>query len=164
MSSNFSSVSTRLLCFCFLSMKSPVDLSLYTTLSIASLLGTLSSRNLCLNFRISHTCFTVIHVAVRYTVPWRTILFTNCNWEQMAYDAGNCCLLLTNHKQKLTHEPHCSPWCIMPPSGPQFNYFPSIQTLSANKHTGSSGKFICASQPAVHRSPWSVEPWTGQQN
>jgi hypothetical protein len=50
-SSNFSSVSTRRLCFCFLSIKSPVDLSLFTKLWIVCLLRTLSPRNLRRNFR-----------------------------------------------------------------------------------------------------------------
>jgi hypothetical protein len=45
MSSSFSSVSTRRLCFCFMSIKSPVDLSLFTKLWIVCLLENLSSRN-----------------------------------------------------------------------------------------------------------------------
>jgi hypothetical protein len=45
MSSNFSSVSTRHLCFVFLYIKSPDVLSLFTKLWIVCLLGTLSSRN-----------------------------------------------------------------------------------------------------------------------
>jgi hypothetical protein len=48
--SNFSSVNTRRLCFVFLSIKSPVVLSLLTKLWIFCLLGTLSSRNLRRNF------------------------------------------------------------------------------------------------------------------
>jgi hypothetical protein len=41
--------------------------------------------------------------------------------------------------------------------GPQVNYVPSFQTLSAIRHVYSSAKFVCASQPAVHRLPWSAE-------
>jgi hypothetical protein len=50
MSSTFSSVSTRCLCFCFLSIKSLVDLSLFTKLWILCLLETLSSQSLHQNF------------------------------------------------------------------------------------------------------------------
>jgi hypothetical protein len=31
------------------------------------------------------------------------------------------------------------------------------------RHADSSAKFVRPSQLAVHRSPWSAEPWTGQQ-
>jgi hypothetical protein len=51
MSSNFSSVYTRLLCYCFLSITSPVVLNLFTNLWIVCLLGTPSSRNLGRSFR-----------------------------------------------------------------------------------------------------------------
>jgi hypothetical protein len=51
MSSNFSSVSTRRLCFVFLSIKSPIVLTLFTKLWTVCLLGTLSSRNVRRNFR-----------------------------------------------------------------------------------------------------------------
>jgi hypothetical protein len=51
-SSNFSSVSSRRLCFCFLFIKSHVVLCLFTKLWIVCLLGTLSSRNLRRNFRL----------------------------------------------------------------------------------------------------------------
>jgi hypothetical protein len=50
MSSNFSSVSTQCLCFCFLSIKSSIVRSLFTKLWIVCLLGTLSPRNLSRNF------------------------------------------------------------------------------------------------------------------
>jgi hypothetical protein len=36
--------------------------------------------------------------------------------------------------------------------------------LSAVRHADSSEKFDCASQPAVHRSPWNAEPWTRQES
>jgi hypothetical protein len=49
-SSNFSSVSTRSLCFCFLSVKSPDILNLCKKTVTYCLPGTLSSRNLCRNF------------------------------------------------------------------------------------------------------------------
>jgi hypothetical protein len=51
MSSNFSSVSTQHLCFCFLTVKSPIDLSVFIKLWIVCLLGTLASWNLRQNFR-----------------------------------------------------------------------------------------------------------------
>jgi hypothetical protein len=35
--------------------------------------------------------------------------------------------------------------------------------LLAIRYTDSSAKFVCASQPAVHQSPSSAEPWTCQQ-
>jgi hypothetical protein len=38
-----------------------------------------------------------------------TEVLTNCDGEQMASGADNCCPLLTNHKQVLMHDPHCSP-------------------------------------------------------
>jgi hypothetical protein len=63
MSSNFLSVSTRRLCFCFLSVKRTVALSLFTKLWIICLLGTLSSRNLPRNFRrhfVSDLYFTQV--------------------------------------------------------------------------------------------------------
>jgi hypothetical protein len=34
--------------------------------------------------------------------------------------------------------------------------------LPANKHADSSAKFAYASRSAVHRAPWSAEPWTSQ--
>jgi hypothetical protein len=37
--------------------------------------------------------------------------------------------------------------------------FPSLRTLSAVRHADSSTKFVCASQQAEHRPPWSAEPW-----
>jgi hypothetical protein len=76
----------------------------------------------------------------------------------MANGADNCCLLLTNHNP--THEPHCLPCNIISSSGPQINYFPSFQTLSAIRRTDSSAKFACASLQVVHRLPWSTESWT----
>jgi hypothetical protein len=78
----------------------------------------------------------------------------------MANRVDNCCLLLTNHKQIPTHEPHCSPCNIMPSRGPHVNFCPSFQRLSTNRHADSSAKFVCASQQAEHRPPWSAEPWT----
>jgi hypothetical protein len=79
---------------------------------------------------------------------------TNCNSEQMANGAdnraGNCYLLLTNHKQTLIHELHCYMWSIMPSSSLQDNYFCSFQTSA-----DSSAKFICIWQQAVHRLPWT---------
>jgi hypothetical protein len=45
------SISTRHLCYCFLSINSPVVLSLFTKLWIIFLSRTLSSRTLCRNFR-----------------------------------------------------------------------------------------------------------------
>jgi hypothetical protein len=50
MSSNFS-VRTQHLCFCFLSIKTPVALSLFPKVWTVCLLGTLSSQNLRRNFR-----------------------------------------------------------------------------------------------------------------
>jgi hypothetical protein len=102
--SNFSSVSTWLLYFCFLSIESPIDLSLFTKLWIVCLLGTFSARNLCQYFRRHFLedpyfmrCHTAaIHVALKYTAQWRNTLSTNCNWEQMANGADNCRPLLTN--------------------------------------------------------------------
>jgi hypothetical protein len=87
---------------------------------------TLSSRS------VFYMGDTQIHVALKYTAPWRTTLRTNCSWEQMANGATNCCMLLINHKQTPMHELYCSPWNIMPSSGPQVNYFPSFQKLSAH--------------------------------
>jgi hypothetical protein len=106
MSCNFS-VSTRCLCFCFLSIKSPIVLSLFAKLWIVWLLETLSSRNLLQIFadtfkqiRASHSCHTETHVALNCTAPWRTKLLANCNWEQMTNGVNNCCLLLTNHNSQ----------------------------------------------------------------
>jgi hypothetical protein len=78
----------------------------------------------------------------------------NCNWEQMANGAGNCCLMLTNHKQTLTHEPHCLPWKIITSSRLQVNYLSWFHTLSAD----SSPKFVFVSLQETHRPPWSEEP------
>jgi hypothetical protein len=122
-----------------------VYLCLFTKLWIVCLLGTLSSWNLHRNFRVQfpdHISHKEIHTALKYTAPWCTTLFINCNWEQMANGDDNCCLLLTNHKQTPTHEPHCSPCNIIPSSGPHVNYFPSFRTLSAD----SSAKFVCGRQ------------------
>jgi hypothetical protein len=49
-SSNFSSVSIRCLCFVFLSLKGHVLLSLFTKLWIICMLRTISSQNLRQNF------------------------------------------------------------------------------------------------------------------
>jgi hypothetical protein len=35
----------------------------------------------------------------------------------------------------------------------------SFRTLPANRHIDSSAKLVCASQSAMHRSPWRGEPW-----
>jgi hypothetical protein len=149
MSSNSSSVSTRRVCFHSLFIKNPVVLSLFTkTVNFLSA-GDSFITKFTSNFsptRISDGCHTEIHVALKYTAPWHTIVLTNWNWEQMANGADNCCLLLKNHKQTLTHEPHCSPWNILPSSGPQVNYFPSFQMLSDIRH-------VCTSQQGAHRSP-----------
>jgi hypothetical protein len=110
------------------------------------------------------TCHTEIHIPLKYTAPWHATVVTNCNWKQMTYGVDNCCLLVTNHKQTLKHEPHCSPWNIIPSSGPQVNYFSSFQMLSVVRHGDSLAKFVCASRQAAHCSPWSAEPWTGQQS
>jgi hypothetical protein len=107
-SSSFPSVSNRH-DFCFLCIKSPVVLSLFTQLWIVSLLGTLSSRNLCWHF-LADPYVSYINIALKYTAPWHTTLLTSCKWEQMANGANNCCLLLTNNNQTPKHEPHCSPW------------------------------------------------------
>jgi hypothetical protein len=146
-------------------------LSLLTKLWIVCLLGTLSLQNLCRNFLryfladfISHTCHTEIYAVLKYTAPQRTTLIANCNWEHTANGADNSCLLPTNHKETPTHEPHCSPWNIIPSSCPQVNYFPSLQTLSVIRHADSSTEFLWISRQAAHRSLWSAEPWTGQQS
>jgi hypothetical protein len=84
----YSSVSTRCLCSCFLSIKSPADLSLFNKLCNVCLLGTLPSQNLRRNFRrhfladlFSRRCRTEIYVPLKYTTPCWNILLTNCNWE-----------------------------------------------------------------------------------
>jgi hypothetical protein len=53
--------------------------------------------------------------------------------------------------------PHCSPCNIILSSGPQVTYLHSCQTLSDVRHADSSAKFVCASQHAAHRPPWSAE-------
>jgi hypothetical protein len=74
------------LCFCFLSVKSPVVLSLFTKLWIAYLLGTLLSLNSRLNFlRRFHAdpCFT--QTSYRNTRCFKVYhLLPHCNWEWMA--------------------------------------------------------------------------------
>jgi hypothetical protein len=109
-SSNFSLVSTRSYVFVSCILKSPVVLNLFTKLWIVCLLGTLSWRNLRRNF-LRHfladpyfTYVSEIHVALKYTSPWCTTLLTNWNWEKMANEADNCCLLLINHKGTPTHD------------------------------------------------------------
>jgi hypothetical protein len=161
MSSNFS-VSTRRLCVCFLFIKSPVVLSLFTKLWILWLLELFHDElyveifaDTFKQFRIWHRCHTEVHVALKYTALGRTTLLTNCNWEQMARGADNCCLLLTNNKQTPSHEPHCSPWNILPSSGSLVNYFPSFEMLPAIRHADSSEKFICASRQTAPLSPWN---------
>jgi hypothetical protein len=122
MSSNFSSVSTWRLCFCFLSIKSPVyspncELFVCWELFHHEIYFEIFADTFY-QIHISHRCHSEIHISLKYTAPWRTTLLTNCNWEQMANGADNCCLMLTNHKQISTHEPHRSPWNIIPSSGP----------------------------------------------
>jgi hypothetical protein len=92
MSSNFSSVNTWRFCFCFLSIKSPVVLSLFTKLLIIR--RELLHREIYVEIfadtfqkiRISHGWHTEIHAALKHTAPWSTTLRTNCNWEQVASD------------------------------------------------------------------------------
>jgi hypothetical protein len=108
--------------------------------------------------RISPRCHTEIHVALKYSEPCRTTLLSNCYWQQMTNGADNCCLLLTNHKQTLTHEPHWLLWNIMPLVSVQVKLLPFIP----NVITDSSAKFICASQQEAHQLPWSAELWTCQ--
>jgi ABC-type cobalamin transport system permease subunit len=64
MSSNFSLISTQPLYFCFLSITSPIVLSLFTKLWIVCLLVTLSSRNLRRNFLQHFPADPYFHVAV----------------------------------------------------------------------------------------------------
>jgi hypothetical protein len=63
MSSNFS-ISTQRLCFVFLSIKSPVVLTLFTKLWTVCLLGTLSSRNLRRHFRLHFPTDPLFHIGV----------------------------------------------------------------------------------------------------
>jgi hypothetical protein len=109
-SCNFSA-STQHLCFCFLSIKSLVDLSLITKLWIVCLRRTLSSWNIHHGFHrhfLADLHFTEVshrnNVTLKYTAPWQNTLLTNCNCEQTANVADNCCPLLTNHKQIPIHE------------------------------------------------------------
>jgi hypothetical protein len=163
MSSNFPSASTRCLCFCFLSIESPVVLSLFTKLWIVY--SELFHQAIYVEIfadsfqqiRIAHTCSSKVYCTMTHHTA-------HGHWEQMANGANNCCLLLTNHKQTPMHEPHCSPWNIIQSSGPQVNYFLSLQTESAIRHVDSSTKFVRASQQAALRSLWSAETWNGQQS
>jgi hypothetical protein len=132
--------------FFFLSVKSPIVLSLFTKLWIVCLLGTLSLRNFRQHF-LADPYFTWVtyrntHV-LKYTTPWCTTLHTNCSWEQMANGADNCCLQLKN--------PHCLPCNIILSSGSQVNYFPSFQTLSVLRHADSPAKFVCTLQQCTGR-------------
>jgi hypothetical protein len=92
--SNISSASTRCLCFCFFSIKSPVGLSLFSKLWIVCVLGTLSSRNLHQNFCwhfLSDPYFT--QVSYRNTCcskVYHTMMYHTTHWEQMANGADNC--------------------------------------------------------------------------
>jgi hypothetical protein len=67
--SNFSSVSTRRVCFCFLSIKGHV-ISLFTKLRIVCLLGTLSLRNLRRNFLRHFSSRSAFHMGAtqKYTL------------------------------------------------------------------------------------------------
>jgi hypothetical protein len=74
MSSNFSSVSTR--CICFFSIKCPIVLSLFIKLWIVCLLGNFYHKIYVKIFpdtfqqiRISRRCNTEVHVAVTYSEP-----------------------------------------------------------------------------------------------
>jgi hypothetical protein len=93
MSSNFSSLSTRRLCFCFLSIGSPVVLSLFTKLWIVCLMRTPSSRNLRRQF-IADPYFTYVSYrnisCSKVYRTWRTTLLTDCNWEQKANGDAYC--------------------------------------------------------------------------
>jgi hypothetical protein len=131
---------------------------------MSCLVGTLSSWNLRRKFSpalpsryVFHMGDTEIHVALMYTAPWRNTLLTNCSWEQIAkmelITAAYCWQIIN----KL---PHCSPYSIIPPSGPQVNYFPPFQMLSVIWLADSSVKLVCTSQQAAHRPPWRAEPWT----
>jgi hypothetical protein len=90
MSSNFSSVSTRSLCFSFLPIRSPVVLSLFTKLWIVCLIGTLSSQNLRRNFRR--------HFLVDPYFTWVSYRNTRCS---KAYRTmvPHCSLKETENKQ-----------------------------------------------------------------
>jgi hypothetical protein len=102
-SSSFSSVSTRCVCFCFL-------FESHCSKFIHQIMNYLSAGNSFITkftskFSPTHSSRSVfhmgdteIHVVLKYTTPWCTTLLTNCNWKQMANGVDNCCLLLTNHK------------------------------------------------------------------
>jgi hypothetical protein len=111
MLSNFSSVSTRHLCFCFLCIKSPFVLSLFTELWTVCLLRILSTRNLRRNFHrhfLADPYFTwVAYRNTRCSKVHRTMTYHTAHyssWEKIANGVDNSCLLLTNHKFL-----HCSP-------------------------------------------------------
>jgi hypothetical protein len=103
-SSNFSSVSTRHLYFCFLSIKESRFCKL-----IHQIVNCLSAGNSFITkfveifantfqqIRVSRRCHTEIHAALKYTSTWRNTLLTNCNWEKTANGADNCRPLLKNH-------------------------------------------------------------------
>jgi hypothetical protein len=123
--SSLAPVSSNSYSVSFLSIKSPVVLSLFTTLWIVCPLETLSSWNLRQNFHwhfladLYFTQVSHIHFALKYTAPWHTTLLTNCDGEQMVNGIGNCCLLLINYKQTPMHELDCLLWNTMSSSGPQ---------------------------------------------
>jgi hypothetical protein len=153
MSFLFSSVSTRRLCFWFLSIKSPVVLSLFTKLWIVCLLGTLSSRNFCRHFLvdpyISHSCQIEIHAALKYTVPWRTTLLTNCNWEEMANGADNCCLHSFIHQW--LYSPFVGLWPLL-----QFRNL--FYTVGRNPWTSDQ---LVARHLPIHRTTQTSMPRVG---
>jgi hypothetical protein len=96
MSSNFSSVSTRRLCFVFLSLKSPVVLQVYSPNYELFVCWELFHHEIYVEIfadtlqqiRISHTYHTDIRVV-------GSIANTATNWEQMTRGADNYCVLLT---------------------------------------------------------------------
>jgi hypothetical protein len=99
-------------CFIGSKIQQSAVLKIFAKLWIASLLGTLSSRNLrrifadtFQQFRISRIgVIQKYNVTLKHTAPSRNILVANCNWEETANGADNCRLQQTNHKQTPTHE------------------------------------------------------------
>jgi hypothetical protein len=158
LSSNFSSVSTRRLCFCLFFIKNPVVLRLFSKFWVLCLLSKFSQT---LSIR------SVLRVGViqKYTLLWsmphhdgtrRSVVVTDENkWLMEPITNAAYCWQIIN---KLLHEPHCKPWSIMPLTGLQVNYFLSFQMLPADL----SANFVCAWRHAAHHSPWSAEPWTRQ--
>jgi hypothetical protein len=153
LSSNFSLVSTQHLSFFSVSSnKSPV-LSLFTKLWTVFSAGNSFIVKFKSKFSPILSSKSVLHIDVikKFSLLWSilhcSLTVAENKWFMVPISAAYCWQAI-----KKLPRTNFLPWNIMLSSGPQVQYFPSSQMLSAIRHADSSAKHVCTSQQEVPQS------------